>query len=37
VTLHILGRDREAIQQQEELKSLDPVRAARLAEIIKAR
>lgn len=37
VTLQILGRSREALEQQEQLKAIDPVRAARLLQIIKGR
>jgi tetratricopeptide (TPR) repeat protein len=37
VTLHILDRTKEALDQQEQLKTIDPERAARLLQIIKAR
>lgn len=37
VLLHILGRDRDALEQQEQLRLIDPMRAARLLQIVKGR
>jgi tetratricopeptide (TPR) repeat protein len=37
VTLHILGRTKEALDQQEQLKTMDPTRATRLLQIVNGR
>lgn len=37
VTFHILDRTREALDQQAQLKTIDPERAARLLQVIKGR
>jgi hypothetical protein len=36
VTLYFLGRKKEALDQEVQLKTIDPTRAARLLQIIKS-